>query len=93
MVFMFTNTSDHMRLPKDIAWIKQHPGTYAVSSDPRMHHYAVVEVDENGQLFQLNPVGMRDGLLDDEGWLTLNVKAYYMQGTSEEPIFARVGDA
>lgn len=84
-----------MTLPKDIAWIKQHPGQYAVSSDPNMNSFVFVEVDDKGQVHQLTKNGVPDGILCDDGWTQdREVRAYHCIGDSPEDfVFVRVGDA
>lgn len=78
-------------LPPDIAWIKRHPGTYAVTSDPRHCYFAVVEVDQQGRIYQLNSVGQRDGILSDDGWTQdREVHAHYYDPDSEDCIKERV---
>lgn len=51
--------------------MKKLPGKHAVTSPwvwMGEGKYAVVEVTEDGKVYQLTPEGKRDGELSDDGW-------------------------
>ena len=44
------------------------PGFYQMAANPEGTAYYVVEVDQDGTVYQLTPAGNRDGVLAPDGW-------------------------
>lgn len=75
----------------DIAYIITHPGRYAMTAysgirDPR-RAYVMLEVADDGTIYQLNPRNERDGVLSPEGFHP-GVRCYVT--SDNERVFVRV---
>jgi len=79
-------------LPRAIDFIKRRKsGKYALSDPGFEKHgvYFMVEVDEQGNVYQLTPQGERDGApLRDDHWVRQDVQAYFV--SADASLFVRL---
>lgn len=75
-------------IPNDIAYIIGKPGRYAISADPALRLFTLIEADAQGQIHQLDKDGKRDGVLSRDGWATPDVKVFNILENGD---FVRLG--